>query len=197
MSISTPLLMTKLYVPPARAKLISRLRLIERLANGLTRPLTLISAPAGSGKTTLIGEWRMSDVGRAYPLAWLSLDSDDNDPTRFLTYLIAALQTHRSTIGESALALLQSTPPLPLHSILTALINDLTGIPTPFAVALDDYHFIVAPPIHEALAFLLDHLPPQMHLIIATRFPLVEAIRAHELLGTNSVAGKIILTSER
>ena len=169
MSTTTPLLMTKLYVPPVRAKLISRPRLIERLANGLTRPFTLISAPAGSGKTTLIGEWRMSDRGRACPLAWLSLDSEDNDPTRFLTYLIAALQTLHSTIGESALALLQSTPPLPLHSILTALINDLSAIPTPFATALDDYHFIVAPPIHEALAFLLDHLPPQMHLLIATR----------------------------
>ena len=168
-STYTPLLTTKLYVPPTRAQLISRPRLIERLAEGLTRPLTLISAPAGAGKTTLIGEWRASDAGRAYSLAWLSLDSEDNDPTRFLTYLIAALQTLRATIGEAALALLHSTPPAPPHAILTSLINDLAGLPAPFAAVLDDYHFIAAPPIHEALAFLLDHLPPQMHLIIATR----------------------------
>src|SRR5512139_3933947 len=103
--------MTKLNVPPARAKLISRPRLIERLADGLTRPLTLISAPAGSGKTTLIGEWRTSEAGHDFPLAWLALDAEDNDPTRFLTYLIAAFQTLGPTIGESALTLLHSAPP--------------------------------------------------------------------------------------
>ena len=169
MSTSTPLLMTKLYVPPTRAKLISRPRLIQRLAEGLARPLTLISAPAGFGKTTLISEWRTSEAGHDFPLAWLSLDVEDNDPTRFLTYFIAALQTLRTTIGESALALLQSTPPSPPHSILTSLINDLAGMPAPFAAVLDDYHFIVAPPIDEALAFLLDHLPSQMHIIMTTR----------------------------
>jgi LuxR family maltose regulon positive regulatory protein len=168
-STSTPLLTTKLYIPPTRAQLISRPRLIERLAEGLTRPLTLISAPAGSGKTTLIGEWRTSEAGHGFPLAWLSLDAEDNDPARFLTYLIAAWQTLHSTLGESALALLHSTPPAPPHSILASLINDLAGMPAPFAAVLDDYHCVVAPPIHDALAFLLDHLPPQMHLIIATR----------------------------
>jgi LuxR family maltose regulon positive regulatory protein len=161
--------MTKLYFPPARAKLVSRPRLIERLAGALTRPLTLISAPAGSGKTTLIGEWRASAAGREFPLAWLSLDAEDNDPARFLTYLISAMQTLRPTIGEAALALLHSTPPASFHAILTSLINDLAALPAPFAVVLDDYHFIAAPPIHEAVAFLLDRQPPQMHVIIATR----------------------------
>ncbi len=167
--MSVPLLATKLYIPRARSNLVPRPRLIERLAGGLTRPLTLISAPAGFGKTTLISEWRTSDAGHDFPLAWLSLDADDNDPTRFLTYLIAALQTLCSTIGESALALLQSTPPSPIHSTLTSLINDLIVIPAPFAVALDDYHFIVAPSVYDIMAFLIGHLPLQMHLIIATR----------------------------
>jgi LuxR family maltose regulon positive regulatory protein len=154
------------------------------VSEGLTRPLTLIAAPAGFGKTTLIGQWR-AGPGHQFPLAWLSLDDDDNDPTRFLTYLIATLETLRVGIGERALALVQSLQPQPPKVILTILVNDLTAIPTSFAVVLDDYHAINTQAIHDAIAFLLDHLPPQMHLIITSRAdpPLALArLRASNLL---------------
>ena len=167
--MSTTLLTTKLYLPPARPNLVPRSRLTLCLAEGLTRPLTLISAPAGFGKTTLVSEWRAAETGRGFPLAWLSLDDDDNDPTRFLTYLVAVLATLRPGLGETALALLSSPQPPPPQAILTSLINDLGEFENPFALALDDYHVITAQPIHEALAFILDHLPPPMHLVILTR----------------------------
>ena len=98
--MSTTLLTTKLYLPPARPNLVPRSRLTLRLAEGLTRPLTLISAPAGFGKTTLVSEWRAAETGRGFPLAWFSLDDEDNDPTRFLTYVVAALATLRPSLGE-------------------------------------------------------------------------------------------------
>ena len=166
--MSGPLLTTKLYLPPIRPNLVPRARLTTQVDEGLTRPLTLIATPAGFGKTTLIAEWA-AGRGREFPLAWLSLDDDDNDPTRFLTYLIAALQTLKAGIGERALALLQSLQPQPPKAILTTLINDLSSIPTPFALVLDDYHAITTQVIHDAIAFLLDHLPAQMHLIITSR----------------------------
>jgi LuxR family maltose regulon positive regulatory protein len=152
--------------------------------DGVTRPFILIAAPAGFGKTTLIGEWR-AGPGRGFPLAWLSLDEGDNDPVRFLTYLIAALQTLKAEIGERALALLHSIPPQPPRAILTTLLNDVGNIPTPFGLALDDYHLITTQVIHDAVAFLLDHLVPQMHLIISSRAdpPLALArLRANHLL---------------
>ncbi len=169
MSVSTPLLTTKLYLPPARPTLVPRPRLTGRISEELTRPLTLISAQAGFGKTTLMSEWRASEFGRNFPLAWLSLDDEDNDPTRFLTYLVAALQTLKPGFGETALALLQSPQPLPSQTILTSLINDLGEFEEPFALVFDDYHVIATQPIHETLGFLLDHLPPLMRLIILTR----------------------------
>jgi LuxR family maltose regulon positive regulatory protein len=165
---SAPLLTTKLYLPPARPNLVPRPRLTARVSEGLTHPLTLISAPAGFGKTTLISEWRASQTGRGFRLAWLSLDNEDSDPTRFLTYLVAALGTLQPGLGDNALARLQS-PGLPYQVILTSLINDLTDFDQPFALVLDDYHLITARPIHEALSFFLDHLPPQAHLVILTR----------------------------
>ncbi len=166
--MATPLLTTKLYIPPVRPELVSRPRLIERLNAGLLhkRKLTLISAPAGFGKTTLLSEWTR---GCERPIAWVSLDKDDNDPTRFWGYFVAALQTVRARIGKAALALLHSPQPPPIEAILTTLINEITGIPDGFALVLDDYHVIEAQPIHDALAFLLDHLPPQIYLVIATR----------------------------
>jgi LuxR family maltose regulon positive regulatory protein len=176
--MTTALLSTKLYIPPVRPELVSRPRLIERLNAGLHRKLTLISAPAGFGKTTLLSEWA-GGCGR--PIAWVSLDRGDNDPTRFWTYFIAALQTIQAdvaeaAVGEAALAMLQSpggagasTPP-PIEAILTALINEITERLAAFVLVLDDYHLLIkAQPIHDALGFLLDHLPPQMHLVIATR----------------------------
>ncbi|HET7091287.1 MAG TPA: hypothetical protein VFL17_21845, partial [Anaerolineae bacterium] len=166
---SAPFLATKLYIPRARPHLVPRPRLIRRLVDGLARPLVLISAPAGFGKTTLMSEWRASEAGRDFPLAWLSLDDDDNDLTRFLAYFVAALRALMPGFGDTALALLQSPqPPLP-KAVLTGLINDLSDFDAPFALVLDDYHVITAQPIHGALTFLLDHLPPHIHLVLLTR----------------------------
>lgn len=166
--METPLLTTKLYIPPARPGLVARPRLIERLRSALSCTLTLISAPAGFGKTTLVSEWiRQNDP--SIPTAWLSLDEGDNDPVRFWDYFIAALKTLHPATGERSLALLHSTPPPPIESVLTTLSNDLTAISEDFAFVLDDYHFIKSEAIHTGIAFLLDHLPPRMHLVIATR----------------------------
>jgi len=164
--MSTPVLATKLYIPPPRAKTVLRPRLIERLIEGMHRKLTLISAPAGFGKTTLVSEWV---AGCERPVAWLSLDEGDNDPTRFLTYLVAALQTIAANIGEGVLGVLQSPQPPTTDSILTALLNEITTIPDHFMLVLDDYHLIDSKPVDYVLTFLLEHLPPHMHLVIATR----------------------------
>jgi LuxR family maltose regulon positive regulatory protein len=148
------LLKTKLYIPPARSELVSRPRLLERLDAGLRRKLTLISAPAGFGKTTLLSAWVSQSQLRA---AWLSLDEGDNDPARFLTYCIAALQTIEPGLGQTALALLQASPaqPPPVEAILTPLINDIADLPEPVILILDDYHVIEAQVIDEVLTFLL------------------------------------------
>src|SRR5579871_939209 len=164
--MSMPLLATKLYLPLPRPQLVSRPRLLERLNTGLRHKLTLISAPAGFGKTTLVSEWL---AGCERPAAWLSLDEGDNDPARFLAYLIAALQTIAPTLGKGVLGVLQSPQPPSTEALLTTLLNDLTAIPNQFVLALDDYHLIEAQPIDQALTYLVEHLPPQMHLVIATR----------------------------
>ncbi len=166
--MSAPILTTKLYIPPARLDLVPRPHLIERLNNGLAKgcKLTLISAPAGFGKTTLLSEW-VAQCGR--PAAWLSLDSEDSDPARFLTYFITALQTVAPNIGTEVLAALQAPQPPSTGSILTTLINEITANSENFVFVLDDYHSIDSKPVDEALAFLLEHLPPQMHLVITTR----------------------------
>jgi len=163
-----PILQTKLHIPPIRPELVSRPRLIERLNAGLPvgRKLTLVSGPAGFGKTTLVSEW-VAGCGR--PAAWLSLDKGDNDPTRFLAYLVAALQTIAANTGEGVLGVLQSPQRPPSESILTALLNEIITIPDDFVLVLDDYHVIDARPVDNALTFLLEHLPPQMHVVIATR----------------------------
>ncbi|HYU72281.1 MAG TPA: AAA family ATPase, partial [Ktedonobacteraceae bacterium] len=166
--MSAPILATKLYIPPPRPKLIPRLHLINQLNDGLSRKLTLISAPAGFGKTTLVSEWVAS---YERPVAWLSLDEQDNDLTRFLTYLIAALQTISANIGVEILkAIHVSQPQSPSAvSILTALLNEITTLQEHFILVLDDYHVIDAKPVDDALTFLLEHQPPQMHLVITTR----------------------------
>src|SRR3712207_4139720 len=120
--MSTPILATKLYIPPPQPKVVLRPRLIERLNEGLHRRLTLISAPAGFGKTTLLNEWL---AGCERPAAGLSLDEGDNDPTRFLAYLVAALETIAPNIGEGVLSILQSPQPPPTESVLTALLNEI------------------------------------------------------------------------
>jgi LuxR family maltose regulon positive regulatory protein len=160
------LLNTKLFIHRPRSNLVSRPRLTERLNAGLGRKLTLIAAPAGFGKTTLLSEW-IPTSPRC--VAWLSLDEGDNDPTQFWAYFISSLQQLRSDLGAGALALLQSPQAPPINSILTALINDISAFPEAFAMVLDDYHVISYEPIHEALAFLIAHLPANMHLVLTTR----------------------------
>jgi LuxR family maltose regulon positive regulatory protein len=174
--VAIPLLKTKLYIPPVRPGLVSRPRLVERLDEGLRlgRRLTLISAPAGFGKTTLVSEWIAGRM-QGTRIAWLSLDRGDDDPLRFLAYLVAAIQSIDSELGEGAWAMMQSPQPPDAETVLTALINDLAerpgsgGQPAPVVLVLDDYHEVTAQPVHDVLVFLLDHLPPQMHVLIATR----------------------------
>ena len=131
----TPILATKLYIPRLRPNVVSRSRLIERLNEGLHRKLTLIAAPAGFGKTTLVSEW-VASCDRQ--VAWLSLDEGDSDPTRFLTYLVAAFRTIAANIGEKVLGVLQSPQPPPPEAILTALLNEITTLPDHFILVLDD-----------------------------------------------------------
>ena len=164
--MQTPILATKLFIPPPRPKVVPRPRLIERLHEGLHGKLTLIAAPAGFGKTTLVSAWLATDER---PAAWLSLDEADRDPTRFLAYLIVALQTIAPHLGEGVLGMLQSPQSPPTESILTTLLNEIATIPNNFVLVLDDYHVIDATAVDQALAFVLEHLPPQMHLVITTR----------------------------
>jgi LuxR family maltose regulon positive regulatory protein len=182
---ATPLLATKFYTPPPSPNLVHRPRLLELLDSGLSQPngfsrkLTLVSAPAGYGKTTLVAEWlyrwglaqadRVAGKDQKTSVAWLSLDEEDNDPALFLSYLIAALKRVDEHIGGASLSILQSPQPLPAQIFLTTLINELAAITHPICLVLDDYHVIHTSPIHQHLTFLLDHLPPQLHLVILTR----------------------------
>jgi LuxR family maltose regulon positive regulatory protein len=166
-----PLLQTKLYIPPIRPKLVSRPRLIERLNAGLGRKLILVSAPAGFGKTTLVSEWVQAMRGATPPIAiaWLTLDENDNDLNRFLAYFVAALQTVEENVGQGVLAALQSPGTVNVEAVLTTLLNEIAGLPGNVVLVLDDYHVIESQLIDKALTFTLDHLPPQMHLVIASR----------------------------
>ncbi len=194
------LLQTKLHIPTLRSSYVPRPRLIARLNAGLDGKLTLISAPAGYGKTTLVTEWladlrlpiadfRLNgsdrqgkesaftavsgdgedDIGTRRRAAWLSLDEADNDPSRFLAYLIAAVQQIQPGLGESVGILLRSPQLPPAELILTALVNELAAVPEPFTLVLDDYHVIHSLPIHQEITFLLEHQPSRMHLVIMTR----------------------------
>lgn len=158
--------MTKLYIPELRPTNIPRAHLLEKLSGGLHRKLSFISAPAGFGKTTLVSEW-VRTVGRS--VAWFSLDARDNDLTRFLIYLCTALQTINSEIGVGILARLESTPPPPLEFVLTTLVNDIAQTSQAIILVLDDFHVIVSPMVENAIAFLLEHQPPQLHLVMTTR----------------------------
>jgi LuxR family maltose regulon positive regulatory protein len=176
--MSAPILAAKLYLPPPRPSVIQRARLIDRLQAGLQRApgVLLISAPAGFGKTTLVSDWIATLTptssrqarGEGVRAAWLSLDEGDNDLSRFLTYLVAALQTIEPKVGEATLGALQSSQPPPSEVLLTALLNDITTLDA-VVLVLDDYHAIESQPIDEALTFFVDHLPPQLRLVIATR----------------------------
>ena len=174
------LLATKLFVPPARANLVPRPRLFDRLQRGLAGKLTLIAAPAGFGKTTLLSAWHAAAGSTAPALAWVSLDAADNDPLRFWSYVIVALDAVAPGSGTAALVLLQSPQPPPIDTILTSVLNAFAGNPPGMAPAtgpagrdialvLEDYHAITAPAIHESLGRLIEYLPPHLHLVIATR----------------------------
>jgi LuxR family maltose regulon positive regulatory protein len=170
--VHAPILATKLFIPAPRDNVVLRSRLIERLNERLRCKLTLVSAPAGFGKTTLLSEWIAAGTG---PAAWLSLDEGDNAPARFWSHVIAALRTQAANIGADAWAALQSPQPPPIESILTILLNELAAIRDEFVLVLDDYHVIDAKSleastsVNDTLTFLLEHLPPQLHLVIATR----------------------------
>lgn len=164
-----PLLATKLYLPRLHTQFVARPRLRARLEAALSRPLTLIAAPAGFGKTTLLADWLSSTPAASHHVTWLALDAGDADPIHFLRYLITALQKLSPAIGATILPLLQATQPPPLELLLPVLVNDLTQVPEGSLLILDDYHVIDAAAIHHLLTFLLDHLPPQLHLVIATR----------------------------
>jgi len=172
--MSTPILATKLYVPSPRPGVVLRPRLIARLNAGLVqnqrfgRKLTLISAPAGFGKTTLLSEW-IEGYASDVHIAYLSLDEGDSNLASFLHYFIAALRMVMPNIGMEALATLRSAQQLPMDVMLTDLLNDIAGYPDNVILVLDDYHVIDADPIDQALTFLIEHLPPQMHLVIASR----------------------------
>ncbi len=164
--MAVPLLITKLYIPKVRPELILRPHLIEQLNAGLQRKLTLISAPAGFGKTSILAEWVSSfDL----PSAWFSMDESDNDLARFFAYFVASLQTIKADIGEATLEAIQSLQPMQYKAVMTPLINEIHDMQEAFVLVLDDYHVINAEPVHRTLTFLLDHLPPKMHIVIASR----------------------------
>lgn len=196
-SMPIPILTTKFYIPPPRPDLVSRPHLTEKLNEGVRRKLTLISAPAGFGKTMLVSEWLhqlkdeketinpLSLISHSFKVAWLSLDEGDNDPIRFFSYLIVALQQVEPDTGQTAQHLLHSSQLPRPETLMTALINDLAGHVTEFILVLDDYHTINTTTIHEALTFLLNHLPPQVHLVMTSRTdpPLrLSRLRAREQL---------------
>jgi len=162
------LLRTKLLVPPLRPNLVPRPDLIARLNQGLQpgHKLTLVSASAGFGKTTLVSKW-VQQCGR--PVGWLTLDKGDNDLARFLTYFVAALRTAESNVGRGLLPTFQAPGNFNMEAALTVLLNALADLPGDLVLVLDDYHLIESRPVDEAIGFLIDHLPPQLHLVIVSR----------------------------
>jgi LuxR family maltose regulon positive regulatory protein len=176
---SLDIVSTKLFIPPTRPDLVPRPRLIEYMNSGLHRKMTLISAPAGFGKSTLLGEWERSFRSAApdanapkVNVAWLSLDENENDPTRFLAYLIAAINhisNKDDSFGESTMDMLLSPQPPPIEATLTSFINELAAVSPRIILVLDDYHRLDSPRVDDCLGFLIDNLPPQVHIAIATR----------------------------
>ena len=164
--MATPLISTKIHVPPSRPEWLPRPRLTRRLDDALRCKLILISAPPGFGKTTLVTQWLADAV--PHHIAWLSLDEGEDDPARFWPYLIAALRAVRPGIGEAALRRAAETGAVSAEA-LGEMVNELAASPEPLALVLDDFHVITQPAIHEGLRFLLENLPPHVRLILATR----------------------------
>ena len=169
-SVTDTLVSTKLRPSQARPNLVARPRLTQRLERERGRKLTLISAPAGFGKTTLLVEWLEGLAGEGGAVAWLSLDEADNDPARFLSYLVAALQTLEKRIGEGVLSSLRTPGSPPAAGALTGtLLNELASLAEEITLVLDDYHLIDSEHVHGIVSFLLERLPPNVHLVIASR----------------------------
>ncbi|MDQ3589466.1 MAG: helix-turn-helix transcriptional regulator, partial [Actinomycetota bacterium] len=148
---------------------MERPRLHEALDRGEGRKLTLVCAPAGFGKTTLLVEWLMQRSGNGRSVVWVSLDESDNDPARFLSYVVGALQNVEAGIGEGVLATLRSPELPPIQTVVGVLINELAGAEREITVVLDDYHLIGSEPVHEAVSFLIEHMPENVHLVVSGR----------------------------
>jgi LuxR family maltose regulon positive regulatory protein len=166
--VAGPLIATKLYVPKLRPGLVARPRLLERLRRGADRRLTLLSAPAGFGKTTLLAEWLGGTPGEDRSVAWLSLDPADNEPASFWTYVVTALQAAVPGVGTGALELIESSP-LPTDLMLTTLLNELAAAPGEIWLVLDDYHLLDSHDVRDGMTLLLEHLPPHVHVVLSTR----------------------------
>ena len=162
------LLESKYRVPSRRPNAVARPRLDERLNAALCSRLTVLSAPAGFGKTTVLTEW-LATLGPGAPaVAWLSLDERDNDASLFWTYVVTAIRRAVEDVGGGALGLLDSSPPA-TEAALAALVNDLSGLPRDLLLVLDDYHLVDAAEVHEGMTFLLEHQPAQLRVVLATR----------------------------
>src|SRR6476469_6146155 len=166
--MASPLVDTKLFIPRPRRRMVARPRLSGRLNLGFDARLTLISAPAGFGKTTLLTAWLAAVATDNRSVAWLSLDESDRQPATFWTYAITALQTAVPGIGADALPLLQSAQP-PIETILTSVLNELAATSNDIDLVLDDYHLADGPDLRDGMTFLLEHLPPHVHLVISSR----------------------------
>jgi LuxR family maltose regulon positive regulatory protein len=166
--MADPLVETKLFIPRPRRSAVARSRLSERLSRGAEARLMLISAPAGFGKTTLLAEWLAAAAADQRSVAWLSLDESDSRPASFWTYVLAALQTVVPDVGGGALPLLQSADPS-IDAVLTTVLNELSAVPHDIHLVLDDYHLVDGPGVQPGMAFLVEHLPPHVHLLISTR----------------------------
>ncbi len=200
------LLATKLFIPPLRPNLVSRRRLVEQLEAGLRGPLTVLAAPAGWGKTTVLAEW-YGVVERDQPVAWVSLDAGDNDPARFWTYVLSALNAARPGVAEDALRLLRMSQPPAIEAVVTLLMNALAALSTDIVLVLDDYQLISASVVHVSLTYLLEHMPPQFHLVVTSRedppLPLARMrvggalceLRAADLRFTTEEAGAFLAQS--
>jgi LuxR family maltose regulon positive regulatory protein len=166
--VAVPLIATKLYVPKLRRGLLARPRLVERLGRGAEARVVLVSAPAGFGKTTLLAAWFDETASQGRGVAWLSLDAADSEPASFWAYVVTALQKAVPGVGSHALELIGSSP-LPTELMLTTLLNELAEAPGDIWLVLDDYHLVDGHDVGQGMAFLLEHLPPQVHVVICTR----------------------------
>ena len=160
------LLTTKLYIPQIHEDLVPRPQLYQRLDAGVTRKLTLVSAPTGFGKSTLVTSWLAE---RDQPAAWLSLDQGDNDPVRFWSYLVAAIQTIHPQIGVEARQIISASQLRSTEIVAISLLNDISQLAADLVLVLDDYHIIEAGQVHESLSYILEHQPPNLHIILITR----------------------------